>query len=305
MNIVVIGAGAMGSLFGALLFESGHRVHLVSKDEAHIQAIREKGLVIEYQGAFRTVVIPASVYGDDIPQADLCLIFVKSPDTAQAAEDASRIAGDQGMVLTLQNGLGNADILARFMAKERILAGTTAHGATFLEPGRIRHAGVGPTVIGTWSGSNGEPARQVSDAFNNAGIATDLLDDIQTVIWNKLLINVGINAVTALTGIKNGGILDLEDTRQLCQAAVNEARTVAEAKGIAVNPNAVETVFKVARATCDNRSSMGQDVDKRRPTEIDAINGAVADMAEKLNIPAPINTTLTALVRTLQAHYAS
>lgn len=303
MNIAVIGAGAMGSLFGALLAESGHAVHLISRDPDHIQAIQEKGLAIERSGEVRTVAVPGSIEADAAPPADLCLVFVKSPDTADAAADAARLAGETGAVLTLQNGLGNADILAGVVGGGRIVAGTTAHGATLTAPGTIRHAGTGPTVVGMWSGSNSGPARRAAGILNDAGIETTLADDIQTVIWNKLLINVGINAITALTGIENGDILDLEETRWLSRAAVKEAMTVAGAQGIAVNPEAVDRVFQVAEATRQNRSSMGQDVDHRRPTEIDAINGAVVDLAERLDIPVPVNKTLTALVRTLQAHF--
>ncbi len=304
MNIAVIGAGAMGSLFGALLWESGHRVHLISRDEAHIEAIQKSGLAIERPGASRTLTIPASVNAERVPEADICLVFVKSPDTPDAAADAARLAGRTGAVLTLQNGLGNADILAGTVGEGRIIAGTTAHGATLTAPGKIRHAGVGPTVVGMWSGPDPAPARQTADILNGAGIETAVADDIRTVIWNKLLINVGINAITALTGINNGGILDLEETRRLSRTAVKEAMAVAHAQGISVNPDAVDAVFRVAEATRGNRSSMGQDVDYRRPTEIDAINGAVVDLAETLNMPAPVNQTLTTLVKTLQAHYA-
>jgi 2-dehydropantoate 2-reductase len=303
MNIAVIGAGAMGSLFGALLAESGHAVHLISRDADHIRTIREKGLAIERSGEMRTVAVPGSIQADAAPRADFCLIFVKSPDTAAAADDAARLSGKTGAVLTLQNGLGNAEILAGAVGGGRVVAGTTAHGATLTAPGTIRHAGTGPTVVGMWSGSDIGPARQAAGILNDAGIETTLADDIQTVIWNKLLINVGINAITALTGIKNGALLDLEETRWLSRTAVKEAMAVARAQGIAVNPGAVDRVFQVAEATRDNRSSMGQDVDYRRQTEIDAINGAVVDLAERLEMPAPVNQTLTALVRTLQAHF--
>lgn len=304
MNIAMIGAGAMGSLFGALLLESGHDVHLISRDEPHVAAINERGLAIERGNDIRIMAIPAHFNIDGVPLADLCIVFVKSPDTAAAAADAARLAGPAGVVLTLQNGLGNAEILADAAGEERIMAGTTAHGATQTGPGMIRHAGTGPTVIGMWSGADPFPARRAAGALNGAGIETAVAEDIRTLIWKKLLINVGINAVTALTGIKNGGILDLEESRWLSRTAVREATAVAAAQGIDVPSDAVETVFQVAEATRENRSSMGQDADHRRRTEIDAINGAVVDMAERLEIPAPVNKTLTALIRTLQAHYA-
>ncbi len=139
--------------------------------------------------------------------------------------------------------------------------------------------------------------------MTQAGIETTAINDVRPVIWDKLLVNVGINAITALTGIKNGQILDLELTRELSRTAVEEAARVALAQDIEIRKDAADHVFKVAAATAANRSSMGQDVDHRRPTEIRAINGFVVREAERLGIAVPINRTLTALVQTLESHY--
>ena len=183
------------------------------------------------------------------------------------------------------------------------MAGTTSRGATVLGPGKIRHAGTGPTVIGMWSGQNSDPARRIADFFSTAGLETETADDIRSVVWGKLLINVGINAITALTGIKNGQILDLESTQALCRAAVTEAMAVARKQGITVSSDIVEQVLQVARATGPNRSSMGQDVDRQRQTEIGVINAVIVREARKAGLEAPVNQTLTALIETLQAHY--
>jgi 2-dehydropantoate 2-reductase len=201
--------------------------------------------------------------------------------------------------------MGNTDIIAEFVPPVQILAGTTSHGATLLEPGHIRHAGLGSTTIGAWADSKQglEQAQKYSKFFNKAGIETEAVEDVRRIVWNKLLINVGINAITALTAIKNGQILDLEVTKELSCAAVREAINVARAKDIDVLENAVDQVFKIAEATAANRSSMGQDVDNKRQTEISAINGYISNEAQRLGIDAPVNRTLTALVETLQYHY--
>ena len=174
-----------------------------------------------------------------------------------------------------------------------------------LGPGSIRHAGVGSTTIGAWDST--EPgfrrAKQFSEFFNLAGIDTEAVKDVHSVVWNKLLINIGINAITALTDIKNGQVLDLEITRELSRAAVAEAMHVARSQNVTVREDAADHVCKVAAATAVNRSSMGQDVDKKRQTEIGAINGFIVREAERLGIEAPVNRTLTALVETLQYHY--
>ena len=303
MKTVIIGAGAMGSLFGGLLAESGGDVTLVDVWPEHVNALNGKGLEIEWRGANRTVRVRAASDPAEAGPADLVIVFVKSADTPAAAESAARVRNSDGLVLTLQNGLGNADVLAEAVPPACVLAGTTSHGATMLGPGRIRHAGSGHTVIGPWSGGDRSSADRTAEALNRAGIETEAVSDARALVWGKLLVNVGINAITALTNIKNGELLDLESTRALSRAAVEEAARVAEAQDIPVREDCVEHVLAVARATAENRSSMGQDVDNRRQTEIQAINGAVVREADRLGLEAPVNRTLTALVETLQAHY--
>jgi len=303
MKITVIGSGAMGSLFGALLAETGQPVTLLDVRRDHVEAVNTEGLAIEKEGSRRRVRIQADSDPDSIGPADLCIVFVKSTHTAAAARTAARLCGKRSMVLTLQNGMGNADTLAEALAPDRVIAGTTSHGATFLGPGSIRHAGSGETVIGPWSTAGVAGVKAVAEAFNNAGIATRVVSDVRHVMWAKLLINVGINAVTALTGIRNGQLLDLEQTRRLSREAVEEALAVAGTQGIAIEGDPVEKVFSVAAATAANRSSMGQDVDHGRTTEIGAINGFIVRMAEQAGVPVPVNRALTALVETMQAHF--
>ena len=303
MKIFVIGAGAMGSLFGALLAESGENVRLYDISEEHVEAINEKGLYIKLNGKTRSVSVNATSDKRQIEKTDLAIIFVKSTQTSDVARTASEVMGNSGFVLTLQNGMGNAEIIGEVVDPGRIIAGTTSHGATMLGPGSIRHAGTGPTVIGMWSGIQKTGIQKIADVFNKAGIVTETVDDVRNVIWAKLFVNVGINAITALTGIKNGRIIDLSATKALSCAAVEEAMEVARALGVKVADNTVEHVFQIAEATRTNRSSMGQDVDNKRQTEISAINGTVVKEAQKLGINVPVNQTLTALVETLQAHY--
>ena len=303
MQIAIVGAGAMGSLFGGLLGESGANVWLIDIRKDHVDAIIENGLRIEREGATRCIKLKATTDPDRVGPVDLVIIFVKSNHTAAAARTAVRLMDPDSLVLTLQNGLGNADTISEIIDPQRVVAGTTSHGATYIGPGKIRHAGAGPTVIGIWAGGNPEPARRIVEIFNAAGIDTGISDDIRSVVWDKLLINVGINAITALTGIKNGQMLDLEITQALCRAAVEEALALARNLGINVRTDAVEHVLAVARATGPNRSSMGQDIDNRRQTEIGVINGVVVREARTAGLEAPVNQTLTALIETLQAHY--
>jgi 2-dehydropantoate 2-reductase len=305
MKIAVVGAGAMGSLFGAMLAETGNEVWLYDVWVDHVQTINNEGLSIEREGKTHTLSIKATTDPEQIGQAELVIIFVKSTQTASAAETARKLAGSVGAVMTLQNGMGNADILSEYIAPEKVLAGTTSHGATMLGPGSIRHAGVGSTTIGAWAETEQgqERARIISDFFTRVGIESEAVDDVRSVLWNKLLINIGINAITALTAIKNGQILDLESTKELSRKAVEEAMKIAGEMNIDVREDAIDHVYAVAKATAANRSSMGQDVDNKRQTEIGTINGFIVSEAKRLGLQAPVNETLTALVETLQHHY--
>jgi 2-dehydropantoate 2-reductase len=305
MKIAVVGAGAMGSLFGALLAEAGEEVWLVDVWQEHVAAIHSDGLSVESDGSQRKIDLRATLDPEAAANAQLVVIFVKSTQTAAAAATAAALAGKSGSVLTLQNGMGNAETLAEAVPADRIVVGTTSHGATLLGPGCIRHAGKGPTTIGPWGDEPeaGRRARKIARTLTGAAIDTEVVGKVLPVLWGKLIVNVGINAITALTGILNGQLLDLDVTRELSRSAVEEAISIARSQDIAIREDAVNHVFEVAAATAANRSSMGQDIDKKRLTEIGAINGYVVREAERLGIDAPVNNTLTALIRTLEAHY--
>jgi 2-dehydropantoate 2-reductase len=303
MKVAIVGAGAMGSLFGALLADAGYDVWLLSTWRDHVTTISNKGLKITYKDHTRTIHLKTATRPEEIGLADVTLVFVKSYHTEIVAGTAAALAGAKGVVVTLQNGLGNAEKLSACIDSNRIIAGTTSHGANILGPGHIHHAGVGATVIGNWDSDNTYMVEEISVAFCQAGIETQAVMNVRPVIWEKLLINVGINAITALTGIRNGQLLDMTITRELSRKAVEEAMKIARAKGINLRTDMVEHVFKVAKATAANRSSMGQDVDHGRMTEISAINGAIVSVGERLSLPTPINETLVALVETLQGHY--
>jgi 2-dehydropantoate 2-reductase len=303
MRVAVVGAGAIGSLFGGLLTEAGADVWLVDVRQDHVDAITEQGLRIDREGSTRTVRARATTDPGQVGEADLIIVLVKSPDTAAAAGMVRAVAGPESLLLTLQNGLGNAEILAGIVQPSRVMAGTTSQGVTVLGPGHIRHAGIGPTVIGMSSGGDHARAVGVARFLDTAGIETTADENILAILWDKLFVVVGVNAITALTGIKTGRLLEIEAGRKLVRAAVEEAVAVALAKGVEVQTDPVGHVFEVIRATAKNRTSMGQDVDNKRPTEIGAINGAVVREADKLCLDVPVNRTLVALIETLQANY--
>jgi 2-dehydropantoate 2-reductase len=207
------------------------------------------------------------------------------------------------MMVTLQNGLGNVEILQQVFGEERVLGGVTAEGATLLGPGKIKHAGQGDTIVGPGRDSSG-PVEKLVSAFNQAGFNSHSADHVNDLIWGKLIINVGINPLTAITRLKNGRLPDLPGTHMIMEEAVKEAVAVARAKGIDLPyPDPLARVIEVCHATAENVASMLQDVLNQRQTEIDAINGAIVREGKAMNIPTPVNLTLTSLVQAIQDSY--
>ena len=303
MKIVIIGAGAMGGLFAARLAAAGEDVSVVDVWAEHIEMIRTQGLILETeQGDVRAKLAAAAYRSEDLDAvADLVIIFVKSAMTEAAARSAQTLLGSAGRVLTLQNGLGNAETIAAVVGAARVLAGTTAQGATLLGPGRIRHGGRGDTHIGRLAGPVDDFCREAAAILTRAGIPAFAEDAVQSLIWGKLVINAGINALTALLRYGNGQLNDHEETRELVKLAVTEAVQVAAAAKIPLPyGDAVEKVLAVAAATATNRSSMLQDILHGRITEIDAINGALVREGIRLAVPTPVNRTLTLLIKALE-----
>jgi 2-dehydropantoate 2-reductase len=305
MKTVIMGAGAMGSLFGGLLTLSKEDVWLVEIREDHLQALGSAGLAVEERGKIQTIPVHATKEVATIGKADLVLFFVKAYHTQKAVSDALGLQKENTVFLTLQNGLGNEEAICKQVDPRRVILGVTNHGATFLGPGRIRHAGWGKTYIGELDGKVTPRVTQIVQLFTKAGIESEVSSNIQGLVWNKLFINVGINAVAAITGLKNGRLLDYPETLRLMEALVSEAVAVARKKGIPIQGNPLETVKAVAEATRENRCSMGQDIDNRRKTEIDVINGAVVREAERLGIAVPYNQMITDLVKVIEKGFLS
>jgi 2-dehydropantoate 2-reductase len=305
MHIVILGAGALGSLFGSRLSRSRARVSLLSTNQSHIRAIRERGLTVEeLDGSLSRHEIPAFTDPAQIPQkADLVLVSVKTTMTQKAVRSVLGFCTPSTVFLTLQNGVGNWERISEIVGQGAAIVGVTAQGATLLEDGKIRHGGNGPTVLGEFQGPATERVHAAVQCLVDGGMVAEAGDNMQQLIWQKLMVNVGINAITALTHIRNGQINEIPDARALSRAAVLEALKVASRKGFEFQVDMVERVFAVAEATARNRSSMGQDVDRGRATEIEAINGAIVHYGVELGVAVPVNQTLTQLIHILEFSY--
>ncbi len=301
MNVTVLGAGAMGSLFGGLLARSGNQVTLLDIWQEHVDAIDRDGLLIEEDTTIRIKNIKAASPPAAIDKTDLLIVFVKSTVTGEALEQVKGALGPDTIVLTLQNGLGNVEKISACVGQENVIAGTTAHGSTLLGPGKVRHAGRGLTVIGEINGQVSSRVLQIASMLNEATIQTKVTDNVLGLIWDKLLVNVGINALTAITGLENGKLLHFRETEELLEMAVSEGIRVARAKGIMLGyDDPIAHTKEICSLTGKNKSSMLQDILNKRKTEIDTINGAIVREGEQLGIETPVNKVLTNLIKTVQ-----
>jgi 2-dehydropantoate 2-reductase len=303
MKTVMMGSGAMGSLFGGLLTLAGVEVWLVGNRKDQIDAIRSAGLTFEEKGELQIIPVNATSDVTSVGKADLVIFFVKTYDTEIAVSDALVLEKEDTVFLTLQNGLGNEEVICQKIDRKKVMLGVTGHGATILGLGHIRHAGWGKTFIGELDHRITDRAARITQMFCGAGIETEVSPNIHDHVWGKLLVNAGINALTALTGFKNGQLLDYSETTRLMEKLVFEAAEVARRKGVHLEEDPVEKVRKTIEATKENRSSMGQDFDQRRKTEIEAINGAVVKEAQSLRIPVPFNQAVTDLVKAIEKSF--
>ncbi len=299
MKTVIVGAGALGSLFGGLLARAGVEVSLYNPSNVeHMQAIAREGLRIERDGESFQIALEARTTPEALAQADWVGIFVKAHQTARAMAEIGPQISQRAWVFSLQNGVGMESEILKFIPKERFVRGVTSQGATLLGPGRVRWAGVGPTKLGRWEGPNTSELEALREHLCRAGIETELSESIERLLWEKLLINCAINPLTALFDRPNGAVIEDTQLREIAREVVRETLRVARAHGVVLSDEeAIERVETVASKTARNISSMLQDVRRGRPTEIDYINGAVVREGQRLGIPTPLNLLLTKLLK--------
>jgi 2-dehydropantoate 2-reductase len=284
MRILIFGAGALGSLIGALLSKR-HEVHLLARPE-HAQAIKDSGLRIE--GVINeTFALETHVDLEGVPQPDTIFVTVKAYDTEAALDALMKMADDALMVVSLQNGLTNLRLYKSALPHKAVM-GVTSMGANLAGPGKVVYAGKGNTTFGHLA-NNPDLSREAADLFNEVGLGM------------KGIINASINPLTAILGCQNGALLRDEGALGISRLACNEAAEVAQGIGVQLPPrDPFMEVMGVMKATSKNRSSMLQDLENGKRTEIDEINGEIVRSANKIGVPVPVNQTLWTLVRCLE-----
>jgi len=300
VRIAVIGAGAMGSVYGGLLSRAGYDVTLLDLRRDHIAAIAAEGLRLSGVNGDHVIRLPAHTDAGNLPPFDLAIIFVDANATAAAAASASQLLKPAGAALTLQNGIGNLETLTATLGSGRVLGGITMNSANLPGPGQAQHSHAGPTWLGELDGRRSERLTAIVEALGRAGLEIIVTDDVQAQVWNKFVLNCAINPLCAITGLLPGEIATTPEVDLLQTRLVEELLAVVRAKGLRLpDPDPLGTIKAHCRARY-NRPSMMQHIEQRRRTEIDALNGALVREAAALGMAVPYNDAIARAIKGLE-----
>jgi len=298
MKIAITGAGAMGSAFAFLFGKSEAEIALYEKSEDVVNEIRRRGLTVHGGGEYSSFHPEISTKPSILRGADLIVILVKSYSTRGLMEEVSRYIGKDTAILSLQNGLGNREIMEQYIPGERIIMGTTTLGATKTTPAKVSIRGIGGAVIENSPGYSD----MIKRLFQSAGIETTFSCDVKKVLIEKAIINASINPLGALFTMKNGELILNSHSLSIMENVIYEIVSIPEISAMGfTGPAMKDKVISVCRTTEENRCSMLQDIENGRPTEIDYINGYFVKLAEKSSMKVPVNSTLLDFVKIIES----
>jgi 2-dehydropantoate 2-reductase len=305
MKICVLGAGALGSTFGGTLAEAGNEVFLINRNKDYLKSVREKGLIFveEEIEPINVKVYPTT---DNLDTVDLVIVLVKSFNTKEVIESAKNIIGENTIVMSLQNGLGNEDTIAELVGKGKVISGKTYVGGGMIQPGHVRRTVKNKmTYIGELDGTKTERIERIAKIFTEAGLQTEVSKNIIGLIWDKLLINAATGALTAITRLTYGPIYKDEaipEIKEIGLKVIQEGIDVASAKNIKLSTKNVEEIWYKAAENLpyEFKTSMLQSIEKGSVTEIDFINGAIVREGKKVGISTPVNEALVACIKGIE-----
>ena len=297
MHFAIVGAGNMGCVYGANLARIGEEVTMIDVWEAHVNAMRDVGLQMTGLHGDFVAKVDATTNPSKAKKADVAIITVNTYNTRDAAESAKALLKEDGFVLTLQNGLGNIEILTEVLGQDRVMAGLTFHSGDLKAPGQVTHTNKGPTYLGELDKSKSERLQAVYERLLKAEVEPVLEDDIMATIWGKFVHNCGLNAICAITDLRPGNIREVPELDHFQTLIIEEVLALVKAKGIVVPEKDPMKFIKDYSAVKFHRVSMKQHLDRGRMTEIDALNGYVVRESEKLGLKAPYNDALTKLMK--------
>lgn len=298
MRIAVVGAGAMGSIFGARFVRGGHEAVLVDVVESLVERINAEGVTIVRDREETVTRVPATTDPASVGAVDAVVFFTKCYHTAAAASSARPLVGPETIVASLQNGWGNGDVLASAYDPARVVVGVTYNSGLVLGPACVRHPADAPTTLGPFAGEETDGAERLAQAIRDGGLEAHVTPHVRPEIWKKLVLNAATLPTAALTGMSAGVLTAHPQMRELVSATAREAVAVARALGYELDPEErVEAIHALLERAAATKGSMLQDFEARRRTEVDVINGAVVRAAEEAGIDAPLNRAFVALVK--------
>jgi 2-dehydropantoate 2-reductase len=299
----IVGAGAIGCLFGARLRLAGHDVTLIHRDPSIVRAIQKNGVGLrEIDGKFTRVRVPARKGPARLLMTEVLIVAVKAYDTGSVAASYRGRIAPETTILSLQNGLGNIETL-RSTIRNDILAGSTTEGAFSLGPGSVVHTGRGLTVIGDPRGAETDTCFRIKIAFNKAGFQTKASSNIRGVLWTKAIVNAAINPLSSLTRLPNGALAKNAVIEEIARRVMDEGISVSHAARIKLVGDPRKLWRRILLSTSANKSSMLQDIERGKMTEIRQLNGAIFSQGKKTRVRTPVNGILTKLVLGLEESF--
>src|SRR6185436_17524873 len=298
MKIAIVGTGAMGSVYAALLASAGHEVWAVDRWREHIDAIRSSGLRLEGASGDRTVKLNATTDTREAGACDLVILATKAMHVAQAAESVKSLLGKDTPVLSIQNGLGGPDAAASVLGRERVMVGVVGgFGASMKGPGHAHHNGMELVRLGEFGGPITPRLKAVEAAWQSAGFRVKVFDDIDQLVWEKLICNCSVSGPCAVTGQTVGEVMADPDMASVSAACATEAFSVARKKGVRLGfDDPVAYTREFASKIQGARPSVLLDLMAKRKSEIDVINGSIPRVGRGIGVAAPVNEAITGLV---------
>ena len=302
MHIAVIGAGSLGAVYGARLALSGQEVTLLDIDEEHVAHINDGGLAFAFSDTMTAVPVRAVTIPTLVDKADVALIIVNSYATRDAARSALALLREDGFAITLQNGLGNIEVLQEVVGADRVAGGICYISGTLTGPGAVKQTGNGATHMGELDGGHSPRLEALAEALDVAGLNPVIDENIMSIIWGKFVHNCAVNAVCAITGLTPGYVRDVPELDEFRTCIIREAMALAAASGVTLPDDDPVATIQSWAAQRFHRPSMMQHLDRGLPTEIDALNGYCARESARLGLSAPCNDAITRLMKGREYH---
>jgi 2-dehydropantoate 2-reductase len=310
LNVAVLGAGAMGCLFGGLLAEKGLQVTLIDVWKDHVDAINQNGLKMDGFGGDRFIKVKATTDPKTIKQVDAVIVMCKATVLEQALTNAKNIVGDKTVLMSFQNGIGHEAIMQKIVGKEKVLGGTTTQASNILGPGHIKNHASLPSWIGEYDGGASERVKMIAETFTAHGLETIASDNVKKKKWMKLFALTAVGPLSAIFDMHHTELYvtnkQAKLARELGKQIILETRSVAMADGVEVSEDeCLEMFHKIVDSNQTNKSSMAFDILYKRKSEIDFINGAVSKIGKQHGVKTPLNDMMYKIIKVKEGVYVN